>query len=323
MTWRRYANELGSTLDGAWRRFWFAPRDAGAVGALRIIAGLFAVYFFLSHSLALLDWFGPHALLPRSTVARLSSNFGESPVYRFSILQLSDQPAFLWTVHGLCLLTSLLFTAGCFARVTGGLTFVAVLSYIHRGPMIAGPFEYVLSFLLAYLWWAPSGAAFGWDARRREPPAPSRLANVSWRLIQVHLSAVCVLTGLTMLAGETWWLGDTVWWLIAHSESRLIDVTFLVQSTAGQYLLNLLTHAMPAFFLLYGLLVWHRLARPLLVPASLVVWTFLGLVTGQLSYCLLMMALNAVYLNSRPGRRFGSLFDERPAAMADESPQAA
>jgi hypothetical protein len=192
------------------------------------------------------------------------------------------------------------YTAGCFSRVTSVLTLLAVLSYIHRGPMLAGPMEVVLAMLLVYLCLAPTGAAYAWDVRRQaEPPGRSVMANLSQRLIQLHLAGLYLMTGLNMLAGETWWSGDAVWWLLAHSESRLIDLTFLGRSQGGRYLLNLTTHLTAAFFLLFGLLCWSRLARPLLLLAGLCVWTFIGMVTGQLAYALLMMALSfAAWRNS-------------------------
>jgi hypothetical protein len=117
-------------------------------------------------------------------------------------------------------------------------------------------------------------------------------------LLQVHLAAIYVMIGLTMLAGETWWVGDALWWLMAHAESRLVDLTALGRSEGGRLFINLLTHGIVAFMLLYGLLVWHRLARPILVFASFFVWTLLGLLTGLISYALLMIGLNVLFAGS-------------------------
>jgi hypothetical protein len=61
--------------------------------------------------------------------------------------------------------------------------------------------------------------------------------------------------------------------------------------------LNFWTHAMVGLELLFGLLIFHRLARPLLLAASLVHWTLIGLVTGLLSYAAAMLVANVVFIS--------------------------
>jgi hypothetical protein len=104
-----------------------------------------------------------------------------------------------------------------------------------------------------------------------------------------------LMMGLTKLGGsDAWWGGEAVWWLIAHSESRLVDFTFL---HAWPYFLNAWTLSIVAFELLYGILIWNRLARPLLIGVSIVHWLLIGLLTGLLSYAAMMIAANLVFIS--------------------------
>jgi hypothetical protein len=312
VTPRDTLEQLAEVMDSRWRHFWFSPGDPLTMSAVRIAAGILSLYYLLTFSFDLVSWFGPEGLLRRESAARLMTDFGQEAVYRFSLFQVSSDPTYLWLIHGTSILIALAFTVGLFTRLTSVLTLLTLLSYTHRAPMITGFLEPVLTFVVAYLCIAPSGHYLSVDAWRRGIPLTgpdpefqqhpsavnSVLANLGWRLLQVHLIAFHVMIGFAMLAGETWWVGEAVWWLIAHSESRLVDFTALGATQVGLYFINLLSHLIVAYMFFYGLLVWRPLAFPLVVIASLFIWTFLALVTGAIGYCALMFLLNVTFVPS-------------------------
>ena len=98
---------------------------------------------------------------------------------------------------------------------------------------------------------------------------------------------------LTQLAGQVWWAGEAVWWLMARTESRLVNLTAL---SGSMYLVNLWTHAIVLFELVFALLVWNRLARPLLLASAILLWVPLALLTGEVSFCMLMLVANLAFL---------------------------
>jgi len=129
------------------------------------------------------------------------------------------------------------------------------------------------------------------------------MANVAIRLIQVHVAALYLVIGLTMLGGTmgaeydpTWWRGEGMWWLIAKSESRLVDLTFL-HGTTPTYLVNIWSHAVVAINLACGVLLWNRLARPLLLVLAAVSWVALAVVTGLVSYCVIMVVAGVAFVS--------------------------
>lgn len=86
--------------------------------------------------------------------------------------------------------------------------------------------------VLAYLCLAPTGDCLSVDRWRRKLPAgfrprPTVGAAISWRLLQVHLAALYVMIGLTMLAGQPWWNGTAMWLLMARTDARLVDLSGL------------------------------------------------------------------------------------------------
>ena len=137
------------------------------------------------------------------------------------------------------------------------------------------------------------------DPAEADRGTDSVAANISVRMMQVHISALYLMMGLTKLAGETWWRGDAIWWLAASTESRLWDLTFLHRFPL---LINFWTHAVVAFELLFAILIWNRLVRPLLLWIGLVMWLSLAMVTGQVSFCVMMLIANLCFVPAHTWR---------------------
>ncbi len=313
-----YFSRLSKGFGEGWNRFWFTPRDPWTVCVLRVVAGVAAVLYLVAFSFGLADWFGPQGWLPVATVQTvMETNPGEGAAYQYSYLNLIDSPGLLWTVHVAGIVVAALFAVGLFTRVTAVLTLVVVLSYIHRAPVLAAQFEPVLAMMIFYLCFAPCGRYLSLDAWRKQrastvaenADAPSWTANVSLRLIQIHLASLYLLAGLTKLGAVTWWEGGAMWWLMAQSQSRPVDLTFLRNNVT---LINAWTHAVVLFELTFGILIWNRLARPLLLAVSVVMWLLTALVTGLFGYCLLMIAAGAAFV---PASVWRALLGGKQAAL--------
>jgi hypothetical protein len=236
---------------------------------------------------------------------------GGQPHYHLSYLRYLGGNA-LVAAHGLAVGVALALAAGWWTRVSNLLALLAVLAYVHRAPQVAGHVEPLLAMLLAYLLVAPSGQCFSLDAwlRQRRARAAQRVAatsgstaddssfsvaaNVSLRLIQVHLAMFTAMMGLTKLYGDAWWDGTAIWTLLAQTESRPWDFTGLRQAgDLGEYFLNAWTHLVVAFELALPVLVWKRGARLILLPLAVLVWGSLVLATGLV---LLVLALGTALI---------------------------
>lgn len=301
-SWSELIEEFGER----WNRFWFTPSDPTLCAILRIAVGALAALHFVDLASALARWFARDGLLPPETVTRvleLTGSAGSS--YRFSHLNGFPAGWELWALHVLAMIVSLAFAAGLFTRVTGVLTLVAMLSYVHRAPLIAGHVEPVLSFMLAYLVIAPSGAVLSVDRWLRsrkaepagEPEQPSVASTVGLRLIQVHLAMFYAMMGLTKLYGDAWWEGDAIWILLAQTESRPLDLTGLRRlGNGGNLLLNLWTHFVVYFELAFPVLIWNRFTRPVLLLLSVAAWVSIIVATGHVLFGLTMMAAGMAFL---------------------------
>jgi hypothetical protein len=168
--------------------------------------------------------------------------------------------------------------------------------------MITGRTEPIVAMLLAYLCIGPSGRRFSLDRlladRNRSPgeenaPELWTSATIATRLIQVHLAMWIAMMGFSKLTGDTWWTGLGMWWLIARRESRLLDLSWL---HAHPDVVDVWTHAIVLFELAFPILVWNRLARPLLLCFAALIWTSLALVTGDITFALALGTASMAFI---------------------------
>jgi hypothetical protein len=135
---------------------------------------------------------------------------------------------------------------------------------------------------------------------------PSVAANVGLRLIQVHLAMFYAMMGLTKLYGDAWWEGSGVWLLLAQTQSRPLDLTGLRRfGVIGEYLLNFWTHTVVYFELAFGVLIWTRIGRPILLVLSFFIWLSVIVATGHLLFGLTMLMAGIAYLPGDYLRAFG------------------
>ena len=321
-----YLTSLCQVFGQSWNRFWFTPGDPLALGPLRIGAGLMAFYLVVTYSPDLETFFGRDGLVRVESLTTLEKqvrDFNFRPAlpptiretlprrYRFSYLDYLQDPTSLWIAHVAGLAILALFTAGCLTRLTSVLSLVVFLSYVHRGPLLTAQVEPVLAFVMFYLCLGPAGRSLSIDAwfaaRRGAAPTPgpwpgtdagplpsSVAATVSIRLIQVHLTLVYGMMAIGKLAGEVWWNGLGMWWLIARPEMRLVDWTWLA---AYPKLVAAWTHLQVAFELGFAVLIWNRTARPPLLALSVVAWLLLAPVTGLATFSLMMLVANLAFVS--------------------------
>lgn len=301
-----YFAELVDSFGRGWNRFWFAPSDPLPCSILRIAVGLLVVGHLLSLTAGLDRWYARNGMLPPASVRTLVAGESGETYYHPSWFNYLG-PTETRIVHGLAIAVAVAFTFGLYARVSGLLTLVALLAYIHRLPLLAGHVEPVLVFLLAYLAIGPSDAylSIGSWLRSRSgtvvsQPPPSFLATLSLRLIQVHLAAFIAMMGLTKLNGNAWWDGDAIWHLVAQTHSRPLDLTWLRNH---ELLVNFWTHAVVYYELAFPVLIWNRFTRPLLLLVGIPLWLAIIPVTGLTLFALTMLAATLAYVPGDAWRR--------------------
>jgi hypothetical protein len=320
------AREAVSTLverfGNGWNRFWFTPADPLPLCAVRIGVGGLALLLLASLTPDLARFFAAGGLIDVETGTLEQIRGDTAGLSYLWYLQTSVE---LHVAHALGMLVVLAMTVGLWTRVTAPLALVVLLSYIHRGPILASQAELVLAMALLYLAIAPCGAVWSVDwllarrkaqgkamlvARLEQSARPSLSAAVPLRLLQVHLALVYAWMALAKLndgafgdgeAYYVWWQGHAVWWLAAKPQSPLVDFAPLLAD--HMFVVNLWTHAILAFEIAFVLLIWNRTARPVLLLVAVPVWLSVALLTGLATFCLAMLAVQLAYVSPHTLRR--------------------
>ena len=314
-----YFQTLAEEFGRGWNRFWFAPSDPLTLAVLRIATGLIALYLVATYSPDLDRYFGPNGLVPLEMVRDLEEKMrdDERPAlqdvpgqireamprrYRFSYLDHVRTANGLRVVHAFGLVTLALFTCGLFTRLTAVASLAVVLSYLHRGPMLTSQVEPILAFVLFYLCLGPSGAACSldrWLAARRDGQAGSSVlvaspwSTVSLRLIQVHLTVVYFMMAVGKVGGNFWWSGMAMWFLIARSEQRMVDLTGLHN---WPLVVHAWSYAVMFWQTAFSILIWNRLARPLMLGVNALMWALLAPVIGNIPLAVMMVVASIAFV---------------------------
>jgi hypothetical protein len=222
-------------------------------------------------------------------------------------------PTWMSVVHLGVLIVMALFTVGFCTRLTAALTWLAALSYIHRGATTLFGMDAMMAILLLYLMIGPSGAALSVDrllARRRarragqadgpaSRPRPLVSANVVLRLMQVHFCIIYLAAGLSKLLGGSWWNGTALWWTLANYEFTPLRFPLYADGLSWlcrhRWLWELVMTGGVVYTLAleigFPFLVWNPRRRGLLVVGAVLLHTGIALTMGLVGFGLLMLAL--------------------------------
>jgi predicted DCC family thiol-disulfide oxidoreductase YuxK len=310
----QYLGELSGTVGRAWGTFFFKPADPTPLGLIRVVVGLLLFWNLAVYGLDLAGFLGTHGWADPEVVRVFQR---ESTPYAWSFWLLVPD-TLLWPVWVVCMVILASYTLGLFSRVTAVLAWAIVVSTVRRAPVTLFGFDQIVSSLALYL--AVTGASGqalsldrflarrrigraqaarrrrdgGWNVPRGVPPA-SVSANLALRLIQLHMVLIYGMAGLAKLQGEAWWSGMAIWGMLASGEFSLLDFTWLA---AWPYLLNLMTHAALTLELSYGILIWVRVLRPLVLAGVLMLHAGIALsAPGLAEFGLAMIAGNLAFVS--------------------------
>jgi predicted DCC family thiol-disulfide oxidoreductase YuxK len=312
-----YLRELWAATVRGWNAFFFTPADPTPLGTMRIAVGLLLFWSLFMTGLDLPDYLGSHGWAePQAVRAYLGIGRGEDPSWAWSFwLWVPD--AWLRPVWVVCLVVLVLFAAGVGSRVTAVLTWAIAVSTNRRVPVFLFGFDQIVPTWALYLAvCGASGHAVSLDrfiarwrlaraevARRRKDgrwivpsgvPRPTVAANLGLRLIQLHLVLIYGMAGLAKLRGDAWWSGFAAWGVVAAGEFRRFDLTWLA---AFPLLLNLTTHGGLLLELIYPVLIWNRLLRPLMIAGMVLMHLGIDLTLGLTEFGLAMLAGNVAFLS--------------------------
>jgi hypothetical protein len=299
----RYFNDLATTIGAAWNRFWFTPSRADTLGFLRIATGLLALFAVATYLPDLERWFAEDGMLPMSLIRDLYRPEGQILGQRSLFDYLPD--AALVPVYWTSLAVITLYTLGIGGRVICIAATVATISFFTRAPLVIGEFEHVLAMLMIYLCIGRACDALSLSAlwRKKDPASDqsairnpqSALNTTSLRLIQVHTAIIHLMTGYAQLSAPeaAWWSGEGVWLAAGRPGLPLVDLKHLEDNFR---VIAVWSHTITAYLLAQPVLIWNRLACPLILALGAFAWISFMLASGLVPLCLAMLTALCAYI---------------------------
>jgi hypothetical protein len=298
----RYPADLALTVAHAWHRFFFTPADPTPLGLIRILVGLLSTWSLLTIGLDLRANLGSDGWVSPDALRSFWHDWQDAPPVWSLWLHVPDR--FLGVAWVASLVILIIFTLGLASRLTAVLAWAIMVSTSRRVPVLYFGFDQALLGWLLYLAvTGTSGQALSLDrvlSRRRarghlsrREPTPTVSANLALRLIQLSLCQIYAVAGLAKLQGKVWWTGEAALMIVLAPEYRVHD---LVWMAAYPRFLNLLTHGTVALEILYPVLVWVRVLRPLVVLCMILLHVGIDLTLGLTEFSLAMIAGNLAFV---------------------------
>jgi len=261
--------------------------------------------------------------------------------YLWSVFFHVDDEGWVWAIHLAFFVPLVLFTLGLWTRLTTVLAWAITLQYIHRSPVTQFGQDSMTMLGLFFLMIGPAGAKYSldhWLAQRRErlrrgdpayvlPVAPSVLANVAIRMMQIQFCAIYLASGTSKLLGSSWWNGTAVWNTVANYEFAPFYLDFyepMLRSLASYRPVWEVAMTSQVIFTLvleigFPFLVWFPKTRGLCVAGAVLLHTGIGILMGLVTFSLMMLTLVASFIPSSTVERvLGQLFGIKPIPAAPQ-----
>ena len=293
----QYLRDLVSEASAGWNRFWFTPSDPATLCVIRVLTGAMLFYTHTIWALNSDAFFGPTSWLSRDVVDRLQGDG-----FAWSYLWIFESRSMLGLAHIAGLIVFAMLTVGLFTRVVSVLAFLITVAYANRVPGALFGLDQINALLAMYLMVGPSGARYSLDrflendqSGQKQPAVrPAVSANIAVRLMQLHLCVVYLFAGLSKLQGPAWWNGTAIWGGIANLEYQSLDMTWLVH---WPLVINFLTHLTVAWEIAFCVLIWNRLARPIVLFLAIPIHLGIACCMGMMTFGLVMLIANVSFVS--------------------------
>ena len=265
--------------------------------------------------------------------------------WKWSLWYHVTDPPWLYFWHGVVLLSMVCLTVGLWTRVAAVLTWIGMLSYVHRAPTTLFGMDTIMNVVVLYLMIGPSGSVLSldrwlarWRARRRgltlaadEPPRPQVSANLALRVMQIHLCIIYFASGISKLQGTTWWMGTAVWGTMANYEFSPMHYRWYLESlrflSRHRWLWEIVITTSTTFTLAFEIgfpfLVWHRSLRGVMILSAVLLHIGIALFMGLVGFSCIMIVLALSFVPAETWRRWFNALDRWRLTPLDDSPRSA
>lgn len=237
-----------------WKKLWFTPVSSAPVCLYRILYGLIALSLGLWWFPDALTWFGDQGVITLPTL-RLWQ-----PGARLDLITLlHPDKTGLITLFLIYLLASACLTVGLCTRLSSIVTWLLLVSFEHRNPLILTSGDKLMRIMGFLLIFAPAAKMFSIDSLLTKPRQSDTL-SAPWaqRLIQLQVALVYWHAFRHKLTWPSWIDGTAVYYSILNSGHSRLPLPYLLDHL---WTVKLLTWSVLAIELSLWSLIWIKACR--------------------------------------------------------------
>lgn len=274
------------------RGFWLAPAEPDSAAFLRFALGALGLVQLVALWPHLLGLYGNFGFV-QWVVVEAGNNAWVPSIGKLA-LALGD-----WGVASTATVYAVfaLYGVSLVGLVIGYRTkLFAVLAWLsHTVTLNSGFFslygvDTMMHILFFYLVFAPAGARWSVDAYLgRVSSAPSSVARVAQRLVQLHLCIIYLNTGLAKARGEQWWSGEAIWRAVMQPQFNVFDFSWLAHHPD---VAAVMCWSVLLVELGYAVFIWIPATRRIALVSAIVMHAGIALTMRLWLFSLVMIAFN-------------------------------
>lgn len=274
--------------------FFLRPAGSKPLAMFRIVFGAFACIEFLSLRANWLDLLGNEGVVEWIVSKELFAVEGVPHIYDLAALLKpwgvhEDQTVFLVAYSYLFALLALTF--GCRTRIAAFSAWLLHVTIWNTGALHGYGVESFTRVALFYCIFMPVSVWWSLDARpdRRACESDSWAAALSYRVLQLHLCIVYLMSGIAKVQGEQWHNGEAMWRVLSQPEYAQFDMFWTADFP---WLLQLLGWSTLFVELGYAVLIWPPRTRPFMLCAIVGMHVGIAVLMGLWGFGAVMIILN-------------------------------
>jgi len=255
-------------ISQIWNNFFFKEESNLSVGFFRILWGIILFTYASQDLFNLNDFYGPKAILS------LSSTLKEFPYPHLNIFQFIGVKENLLTAIMFIYVLSILFLIiGFKTKVSLIYILVTMVSFHQRNIWLLSSSEVLMRIITLYLLFSNAEKALSLDSylvkKKYKISYPTNSNPWAFRLIQIQLSVVYLMTVWQKLKGDTWIDGTALYYATRLDQFKNFPVPYLFDSISflkfGTWLTLLIEFSLGVFiwvkearkYLIYGGILFH------------------------------------------------------------------
>lgn len=300
-------NRIAARAASLAQQFWLAPEVPDFAAFLRLalsILGLLQLTVLWPHLLALYGNFG----FIQWAVVEASNNAWAPSIGKVAVLVaewgISSETVVyaLFGIYGVSLVGLLI---GYRTRWFAILAWITHSITLNSGFFSLYGVDTMMHILFFYLMFSPAGAKWSLDSYlHRTSSAPSSVARIAQRLLQLHLCIIYLNTGLAKASGQQWWNGEAIWRAVMQPQYNVFDFSWLA---AHPLLPTMIGWSVVLLELGYAVLIWIPATRRSTLLATILMHVGIALTLRLWLFSLVMIGFNlAAFGWSQRGLRTGS-----------------